>query len=334
MTKLDKKGFFSLFEEAENILITTHIKPDADAMGSSLALYLFLKSKGKNVKLFLPSDYPDFYNWFPGINEVEIFKKEKTQLDFIKKADLFFAVDFNQLKRIEELGKEIEKHNFAKVVIDHHPDKPDIYQYEYWSTKSAAAAEEVANFIRDIDAEYLNKKDIASCLYAALIADTGSFKYPSVSDKTHALVAELLKSGIDHTAIHRKIYDNFNLNRLKLWGYAMDKKLKIYPELELAIISLSKKDFENYGCDIQDSEGLVNYPHVLNEIEISVLIYERDKGCKLSFRSKTSFPVNEIAFKHFNGGGHFHAAGGESDLGIDEIEDMVVEVLKAHQEKV
>ena len=331
MTKLDKKGFFSLFEKAKNILLTTHIKPDADAMGSSLALYLFLKSKGKNVKLLLPSDFPDFYNWFPGISEAEVFTKSKLQLDFIKKTDLFFAVDFNQLKRIDALGREIEKHNFTKVVIDHHPDKPDIYQYEYWSTESAAAAEEVANLIRDIDASFLKNKDIASCLYAALIADTGSFKYPSVSYKTHALVAELLKSGMDHTAVHRKIYDNFNLNRLKLWGYAMDKRLKIYPELQLAVISLSKQDFENYGCDIQDSEGLVNYPHVLSEIEISVLIYERDKGCKLSFRSKTTFPVNQIASKHFHGGGHFHAAGGESDLGINEIEEKVVEVIRTHQ---
>lgn len=327
MTKLTKKSFLKLFHSSNNILITTHIKPDADAIGSSLALLLFLKKLQKNAVLILPSEFPQYYSWFPGIDDVLIFDKSPQQLKTIETSELFFAVDFNEISRIDELGVEIEKQSFTKVLIDHHPDKPDIYDYEYWNTGSSAAAEEVANLIRDIDPDLIQDKDITTCLYAALISDTGSFKFPSVSFKTHELVAEILRSGIDHTAIHRRIYDNFHPGRLKLWGYAINEKTSIYPDIKTAIISLSRSDFKKYNCDLPDSEGLVNFPHVISDIEIAVLIYEKENGSKISFRSKTIFPVNEIARKYFNGGGHFHAAGGESNLNLKDTEIRIVEVI-------
>ncbi|MEA3495438.1 MAG: bifunctional oligoribonuclease/PAP phosphatase NrnA [Bacteroidota bacterium] len=316
-------------QEKKSILITTHVRPDGDAIGSSLALYIFLKNAGHKVMLAFPTSYASVYNWFPEINESKVFSSdEKEILNFTEQADIIFVVDFNQLSRNGDFGKILSKSKKTKVLIDHHPEPEDIFDYHFWTTKYSAAAEGIYDFIKLIDENGIKNLDIATCLYAAIVFDTGSFRYQSVSKKTHTITADLFEAGIDHDKIQQHVNDNFTENRMKLWGYCLNDKLTILHKSNAAYISLSKEEFANFDAKAGYTEGLVNLPLGIENIEISVLIVEKEEQIKLSFRSKTNFPVNKFAKQYFNGGGHRNAAGGESKLSLEKTIKLFEEKVK------
>lgn len=332
MQKSTATQFTKVLTKAKNISIVTHWSPDGDAMGSSLGLYHFLKSKGKNVKVIVPNDYPQFLYWLPGNASVLNHQKHTKKVDdFIKKSDMVFTLDFNSFKRIEELGKVVEQSNAIKVLIDHH-QQPDQYaQLYYHDVNACSTCELVYEFISLLKGRKLIDKKIATCLYTGILTDTGSFRFPSTTSKTHKIVADLIDKGADNAEIYNAIHDDNTISRLKLLGYCLSKKMVVMEEYKTAFISLSEKEQDDFLYQKGDTEGVVNYPLSIKGIKFSAFFAERDGVIKTSFRSKGKFDVNLFARKHFNGGGHKNAAGGKSDDSLQKSIDNFLAVLPLYK---
>lgn len=312
-----------LIEAAENIVLLGHKNPDGDAIGSSLGLYHFLQAKGKRVHVIVPNDYPQFLKWMPGSENVLVHANGAKEADgLIMEADLIVSLDFNDLKRIGEVGKTIEKNKDAKrILIDHHPYPAEGNDVEVSETKVSSTAELVFSLIQFLDKDALKDKDTAACIYTGIMTDTGCFSFNSSRPETFEAVSVLLASGMDKDYVFDRVFNNFSAGRMKLMGYALDKKMVVIPELRTAYISLSTKEMEEYDFKPGDTEGFVNLPLSIEGIVFAVLFTEKNDFTKISFRSKGNFPANRVASEHFNGGGHRNAAGGESKLALgDTIE--------------
>jgi bifunctional oligoribonuclease and PAP phosphatase NrnA len=306
------------------------VRPDGDAMGSSLALCHFLKKKKHQVSVIVPGSYADSFKTLAGIETVLVYPKNKEKCNaLLDEAEVLFAVDFNEIKRLDALGKKVSKLKLIQVLIDHHPEPDPHFDYQFHDVEAAAAAELVYAFIDLYDPQLLDDPDIASCLYAAIIMDTGSFSFSSTRPETHRIAARLLETGIKHAEIQANMFDDFTLNRMQLWGYSLWQKLHVVPEINLAYLALNKEDLKNFNYKDGDTEGLVNMPlHILG-INTSVLIMERNDNIKLSFRSRGSDnAINHIAKNHFKGGGHENAAGGESSDTMEKTIEKLLEIMK------
>jgi bifunctional oligoribonuclease and PAP phosphatase NrnA len=316
---LDTSGLKDFLDQKRTIFITTHLRPDGDAIGSILALYLLLKSNGHEVTAVIPSEYPYYFEWFPAIKEILNFQTSKDEvLQKLSKADIVFAVDFNQLKRNGDLGKIISETNVTKVLIDHHTLPDDGFDFTFSDTSASASAELVFEIIRQLDPDQLSRKDIATCLYAGIVTDCGMFKYPSTTSRTHAIASRLLESGIEIGQINTLLFDNFQEKRLRYWGHCFSEKLQVNNDLHLSILTISKNELTGNHLKTSDLEGLAGFPLILDNIYLSALFIEREKYVKVSFRSKFDFPTNLLARKYFNGGGHLNASGGEIYIPLEE----------------
>ncbi len=308
----------SLLATPQKIVITTHHKPDGDAMGSSLGLYAYLIQKGHHVKVITPTDYPYFLHWLPNNSDVIIYTENKAHADvLVGEASLIFCLDFNTLSRINELGEVIRAADGYKVMIDHHLEPEDFDDYRHWSINACAAAQLVYDFIVNEleDAETMTK-DIATCLYTGIMTDSGSFRFPSATSAVYRIAADLIDLGAEHWRIHQLVYDNATENRLRFLGNCLTNKLEILREYNTAIITVTAEELKRYQIVTGDTEGIVNYALSVNGIRLAAFIIERSDKVKLSLRSTGDFPANEICKKYFNGGGHRNAAGGVSEKSL------------------
>ena len=299
----------NLLSAKQNVVITTHVNPDGDAIGSSVALLNFLIKMGHDVSVIVPNDYPDFLKWMKNDELIINYSNSKNESqEKIKNASLIFCLDFNNLNRINELGDYISDSKAKKVLIDHHLDPSDFYDFKIHDVKASATAELVYNFLIELDSNAVDK-DISEALYTGILTDTGSFKF-SMSPKVHKIVSDLMIRGVDIGFINNKIYDSNSLDKLKLIGYALSEKLEVISNGNAAYIVLSRKDLKDHNFKKGDTEGLVNYALSISNVNMAVLIIETKERIKFSFRSIGQFSVNEFAKKYFNGGGHKNAAGG------------------------
>lgn len=299
----------NLLSAKQNVVITTHVNPDGDAIGSSVALLNFLIKMGHDVSVIVPNDYPDFLKWMKNDELIINYSNSKNESqEKIKNASLIFCLDFNNLNRINELGDYISESKAKKVLIDHHLDPSDFYDFKIHDVKASATAELVYNFLIELDSNAVDK-DISEALYTGILTDTGSFKF-SMSPKVHKIVSDLMIRGVDIGFINNKIYDSNSLDKLKLIGYALSEKLEVISNGNAAYIVLSRKDLKDHNFKKGDTEGLVNYALSISNVNMAVLIIETKERIKFSFRSIGQFSVNEFAKKYFNGGGHKNAAGG------------------------
>jgi len=320
----------------KKIFITTHVKPDADALGSSLGLANYLLKKGHEVTVVTPSDYPSFLNWMKGNDSVLDFSNPSdTALATkkLKEADIIFCLDFSCLNRVNELGEMIRKSDAYTVNIDHHQDPEDFADFKVWSTAAAATCELVYELIVNLGDEALLDRDIAECLYAGIMTDTGGFRHPNTTKNVHLVVAELLDLGADASQIANWIYDSNSVNRLKFIGFAISRRLVVHEDLHTAYFAISKKDLKKYQSRTGDTEGLVNYALSLDGIKLAALFSEREDGIKISFRSSSEVSVNKFAAEYFDGGGHKNAAGGKSPLGLKETVERFEALVKEHQDE-
>ena len=299
----------NLLSAKQNVVITTHVNPDGDAIGSSVALFNFLIKMGHDVSVIVPNDYPDFLKWMKNDELIINYSNSKNESqEKIKNASLIFCLDFNNLNRINEIGDYISESKAKKVLIDHHLDPSDFYDFKIHDVKASATAELVYNFLIELDSNAVDK-DISEALYTGILTDTGSFKF-SMSPKVHKIVSDLMIRGVDIGFINNKIYDSNSLDKLKLIGYALSEKLEVISNGNAAYIVLSRKDLKDHNFKKGDTEGLVNYALSISNVNMAVLIIETKERIKFSFRSIGQFSVNEFAKKYFNGGGHKNAAGG------------------------
>lgn len=309
-------------DKPATVVIIPHKNPDGDAMGSCLAWQGMLNQLGHSTTVIAPNDYPTFLHWLPGHDNVIIYENHQDAADkLIAEADMIFTLDFNTLKRIDQMGVRVAESAATKIMIDHHQE-PDDYADIMFSTPAIGSTCELVFQI--IEAMGLVKhidQDIASCLYTGIVTDTGSFRFPSVTAATHRAVATLIDAGANHSEIHEKIKDNARPDRLKLLGIAL-KNMVFVSEYKTAYITLSQDELDACNYQKGDTEGFVNYGLSVAGIEMAVLMTENKKEdvIKISFRSKGDLAVNLFAKTYFEGGGHINAAGGKSDKSLQETE--------------
>ncbi len=315
-------------------VILTHVNPDGDAIGSSLGLHRVLVNLGHEATVITPNVYPNFLKWMPGNDHVVIFNNnQKKAVQLLEDTELIFSLDFNHLKRIKQFNTLVENSKAYKILIDHHPDPDDFADCIYCDTSVSSTAELLYDFILDLGFEKAIDRDVALCLFTGIMTDTGCFSYNSSQPYTFRVVEALLHYGFEKNNAYSMVYDNFSADRIRLLGYLLNEKMEVFPEYRTAVISLTREEQKRYHFQPGDSEGFVNYPMSIKGIKFSVLFIEKEDHIKLSLRSKGNFAVNSIAEKHFNGGGHFNAAGGEFYSSMAETLSKFRELLPQYQDE-
>jgi bifunctional oligoribonuclease and PAP phosphatase NrnA len=336
------KAFFQELEELKELLsgprkivITTHHKPDADALGSSLAMWGYLKKKGHDVVVITPTDYPVFLKWMNGEKEVIIYEEDKQKISerLVYDADLIFCLDFSVLSRINELGEVIKNAPGKKILVDHHLEPENFADLSFSDVSAAATCVLVYKIIVGMGDRLYLDTCIGECIYAGIMTDTGSFRHPSTNKEVHLIIAELINLAVDISTIHRLIYDNNSEKKLRFLGHTLLNKLEILKELRTSFISVSANELSSYDSQTGDTEGLVNFALSVENVVFAAVIIEREDGVKISFRSKGDFSVSEFARKHFFGGGHKNAAGGKSDLPLAETIEYFKEIVLQYKEE-
>jgi phosphoesterase RecJ-like protein len=312
--------FYPFLNKPFKAVITAHQKPDGDAMGSSLALFHFLKALGHDVTVISPTNWAAFLDWMPGTHEVIDYEANKElAAKIIQEADYVFCLDFNILHRTKHLEPIIKEVKAIKILIDHHqqPDTPS-FGYGISDVKMSSTCEMIYDFIVQSGHSNLLNLDIATCLYTGLMTDTGSFRFPSTTASVHKIVAHLKELGLQHATIHEHIYDNSTEGRLKFMGNAFLNRMQVFPSLKTAVMAIPKTDIYKFELKTGDTEGLGNYLLSIEGIKLAAIVIDREEERKWRFRSKGNFDVNIFARTYFDGGGHANAAGGNSKKSLEE----------------
>lgn len=328
------------FDKFDDILLTPkcfvlvcHVNPDGDALGSMLAMAEFLRLKGHTVKMVCPNVFPDFLAWMPGATEILIFEREDESCKAaIAEAEAIVMLDFNNLSRSAVLHNEIGKTRCPRILVDHHidPELDHITCY-YSETKVSSASEIVAEIILHYGEQFITE-GVATNLIVGIMTDTGCFSHSIYHPRTFDLMSKLVGMSMSYKLIHEMVYDSFTEGRLRLLGYAIGQKMEVLKDYAVAIISLSINEMERFGFQPGDTEGIVNFPLSMKKIKMAVLITERQDQIRLSFRSKGSFSVNDLANKHYKGGGHVNAAGGSTSLSLDATVVHLKSILHEYDE--
>ncbi len=336
MNSNDIKTVKALLNTPKSIVVVPHKNPDGDAMGSTLALCKYLNSQGHTAVVIAPNEYPHFLKWLPGHDDVITYNSSTPiATQKIENADLIFTLDFNDLSRT---GGEMEKVLAAAtadfIMIDHHQQPSNYAVVTYSDTSMSSTCEMVYHFLDALQVADHIDADMASCLYTGIMTDTGSFRFPSTTAKTHEVIAKLITAGADNANIHRNIYDTNSYTKLQLLGVAL-KNLRILPEYKTAYITLSQKELDDHKFQKGDTEGFVNYGLSLKGIIFAVIFIENkaDAIIKMSLRSKGDFSVNEFSRSHYEGGGHTNAAGGKSDLSLEDTVAQFISILPRYKDK-
>lgn len=310
---------FPLLASPKKIFITTHHKPDGDAIGSMLGLYHYLTKKGHEVTPVSPGELPDFLMWMPGLDYMLNYEAEpKLALKALENADLIFCVDFNDFSRTKHLTEQLAAATQPKILIDHHLMPAPVWDYGTSAPEKSSTAEMIYDFINLCGDNALIDKDIADCIYTGVLTDTGSFRFSITTAEVHSMVADLKRKGLEHSPIHEHIYDSWSTARMRFLGYVLLERMEIFPKYNAGLITLSRKELKLFNVQSGDTEGLVNYPLSIANIQFATLITERGDEVKLSFRSKGDFDVSSFAREYFSGGGHFNASGGRSKTSFNE----------------
>lgn len=312
------KQIQSILTPNKKIVITTHKSPDGDALGSSLALQLILQKKQCEVSVVVPNDFPDFLNWLPQSNQIiNAEKQPNIAQKLIDDSEIIFCLDYNALNRIEGMENWVEKSKAFKIMIDHHQRPEEFTDFCISDTSKSSTCEMIYDFIEFLGYNDEITENIAECIYCGLVTDTGSFRHPGTSARTHQIVAELISKGLNNSLVHQKLFDNNSVSRIKVLGYCLNS-MEIASEIESAIFSMSEKTAQDLNMKKGDSEGVVNFGLSISSVKCAAFFREDDGKIKISFRSKNDLDVSIFAQEHFEGGGHKNAAGGMSLLSMEE----------------
>ena len=316
-----------------SIGIIMHQKPDADAMGSSMALCMYLQALGHTVTVISPTNWPNYLNWLQYGNKVYDYEaNKKSTEEALNSCAIIFCLDFNHFGRTKRMADYLASLKCTKVLIDHHQEpQVEAFTYGISNTAKSSTCEMVYDFISNaptanklVEANAITLP-IAYCLYSGVMTDTGSFRFGSTTASVHTMVANLLTIGVVPNTVHENLFDNFLENRLRFMGHVLTNRMEVYYEYNTVLISIPNKDLVKYNISTGDTEGLVNLPQSIKGIKMVAIIIDRHEEIKLSFRSKGSIDVNTFARKYFNGGGHYNASGGSSKKTLQEtVKDFVV----------
>lgn len=320
-------------EDAENIVIVTHVGPDGDAMGAALGLWHFLMTENKTTKVIVPSPPPNFLMWMPGAEHILIYKfNQKESDEHIAKADLIFAVDFNAANRLSAMSDVFLTSQARKIMVDHHLNPENIADVIISYPKISSTSELIFRLICRMGHFSNINIACAECIYAGMMTDTGGFTYNSNHEEIYTIIYELIKIGIDKDKIYQKTYSTYSADRMRLMGYCLYQKMKVYPDFNAALITLTQEELKKFNYDNGDAEGFVNIPLSIKGIKFSVFMREDPDKIKVSLRSEGTFPTNTFSAEFFNGGGHLNASGGESYTTLQEAIDVFENALPKYKE--
>ena len=335
---MSKQLFFNNFQkfisQYKHVVIVSHVNPDGDAIGSSLAFYYFLLKFGIDAKVIIPNDFPSFLSWMPGIGDVLIYDKNSEKgVEYLNSAELICYLDFNHPSRTGLIHNDLcHCKKTPRLLIDHHRDTDYSQFAEYLSdVETSSTSELVAELIQYHGFDKYLDDNIAQCLLVGIMTDTGSFAHSIYHPETFEICGKLITPTVNYQLIHSKIYNTFSENRLRLLGFCISNRMTTLEEYNTAYIYLTKSDLEAYNYQVGDTEGVVNYPLMIDNIKMAVLITERQGVIRFSFRSKGDFSVHELAKAHFNGGGHTNAAGGTLECSIEQAIDKFLKVLPQYK---
>ena len=322
-----------LLEHPKKIVIVPHKGPDGDAMGSTLGLKILLENQGHFVHLIAPNEYPDFLKWMPYQEEVLIYDQNPKKCDpIIAEAEIIFTLDFNHLSRAGDMYEPLKMAQAKFIMIDHHQQPDDYAEVTYSDVTMCSTCQMVYHFIESIGLVEKITPQIATCLYTGIMTDTGSFRYRSTTSLTHKVIAHLIEKGADNTSIHENIYDTSSYGQLQLLGCAL-QNLRVVEGFRTAYITLSQDELDRHNFKKGDTEGFVNYGLSLQGIVFAAIFIENkaENIVKISLRSKGTFSVNDFARRFFEGGGHINAAGGKSDLSLQETVEKFISILPSYK---
>lgn len=337
MNTQDYKVLKELLEIPKKIVIVPHRNPDGDAIGSCLAVQHYLIKKSHEVKVVSPNELPGFLTWMPGAYEILKFDKQNRQSKkAIEEAEIIFMLDFNVLSRVgDDMQNTLQEFNGNLVMIDHHPQPSINTKFIFSDITYSSTCEMVFDFIEKLDDVDLIDEKIATCIYTGIMTDTGNFRFPATSPRTHRVVANLMEKGADHALIYNQVFDSNTYQNLQLLGHALSK-LQVIPEAGTAFFALSKNELKEFDYQKGDTEGIVNYGLSIKGISLSaIFIEDEDQGIiKISFRSKGTFSVNDFARNYFDGGGHQNAAGARSEESLEQTIIKFVKLVHQYQKEI
>lgn len=320
MKKEDIQEIQQLLSTPKKIAIIPHRNPDGDAMGSALGLYHFLLKNNQHPVVISPNEFPDFLAWIPGSETVKIFEKDKKKCTkVLEESELIFTLDFNALHRVGEMENVLNKLKIPFIMIDHHQSPDDYAAITYSDVSFGSTCEMLYNFISFLGKKSNIDKTIATCIYTGILTDSGSFRFPKTTGTTHRIIADLIDLGVENTEIPMLLYDNSSFERLQLLGKAL-QNMKVLTEHKTTYTTLKQEELDSFNYIKGDTEGIVNYGLSIKGIVFTAIFIENaeEKIIKISFRSQGDFDTNQFARDYFNGGGHRNAAGGKSELSMEE----------------
>jgi bifunctional oligoribonuclease and PAP phosphatase NrnA len=327
-------SFGKIIQDSKYLVVVPHVNPDGDAIGSCIALSRILFNMGKVVKIIIPNEFPEFLQWLEGIDEVIDYEKSPEDANHVfQQADTLICLDFNDFERAEGLRDYLIGFKGKKIVIDHHPGPVVLCDLLISYPSVCSTGELLFRIIEEVGLLNYLDRVAADAIFTGMMTDTGNFSYNASDPETYHIIAKLLEKGIDKDLIHSNVYHTFSEDRWRLIGHSLKDKMVILPQYRTGYISLSKKELERFNFQPGDTEGLVNYPLMVKGVVFCVLFMEKDDQVKLSFRSKGNFSTNDFARKHFSGGGHINASGGNTDLSLEEAISKFEMLLVDYQEE-
>ena len=322
-------------DHRKNIVVTFHQKPDADAMGSALALYNFLILFGHTVTVISPTNWAGFLSWMPGCRKILDYEMQNAKaIAALDEAEWLFCLDFNTMDRTRKMAEKLTNMSCVKILIDHH-QQPQVEMFDFGisDVKKSSTSEMVYDFINESGHSDKLNVNIADCLYAGVMTDTGSFRFTSTTASVHRMVADLKDRGLEHSHIHEELFDNFMESRFRFFGHVLLNRMEVFYEYNTALIAIPQADLIKFNVKTGDTEGLVNFPLSIHGIKLASVIIDRGDERKSSFRSKGGFDVNSFARKYFNGGGHFNASGGKNNESLEEVVKKFKVAIKENKEQ-
>jgi bifunctional oligoribonuclease and PAP phosphatase NrnA len=323
-----------LLRKSHNVIIVSHENPDGDAIGSAVAIAELAKQFSGSVSIWLPGRFPSYYRWMKGTDDI-FYYSEKQQLleDQLKQADLLIAVDISTLSRTGKMFPVLDSFEGTRVLIDHHIDPdPSQFQCILSDTTVSSTCELIYHLIHLMKLQKSLNLIMAEAIYVGIMTDTGSFSFGCNSPLTYEAVAQLVRIGISPDRIHKLVYDNNQESRIRLLGYSL-RKMKVLKQYHTAYIDLDRSELEKARSQPGDTEGIVNFALSLKDVVLAAFFSVREGEIKISLRSKGNFSVNDFAAKHFNGGGHFNAAGGSFKGSMAEAIARFEEALPLYEQQ-
>lgn len=325
-------GIVDAVNHSRHIVITCHMSPDGDAMGSSLALARILKNKKLDVTVVTPDAPNRGLEIIPGYKTVVPLTGSPNRVkSAFEKADLIFCMDYHLLSRVDRLAPYIAESKARRAMIDHHED-PDISTFDWAISQPdrSSTCSLLYSVIKRAGWFDLMDLDAATCIMAGMMTDTNNFSHNANHPEDYRIVAALLEKGVDKNVLWRALFDTFSESRMRLNGYAISQKMRVYPEAHAALITLTRAELNEYSYVRGDTEGLVNKPLAIPGVIYSAFLREESDYIKVSMRSIGDFPVDIVCSRHFGGGGHHNAAGGEFHGTLDDGIKLFESILDAN----